>query len=293
MIKGIVAAGAALCLLANTAAAQAEPCRAEDGANLLATTIEGNGRPIVMLGGGLMGPRHWQPHAERLSSERRVVRPQALNVAYGLADRPLPRDYSVRMESCAVAATLQHHGVTAPVDLVGISFGALVALDYALNYPERIRTLTLVEPPAVWLLTDAERLAPEIVEWTKVTTSFTGVVSEADLLSFTCAVQGCPSGATLAWARQQPNWSERVRHRNSLRLGPAVARHRDDQRRLRTFHRPIMYVAGIGGTAAHERFNAAAIRALPQARVIRLPGGHAAPTVSLDAFMHHLRRFQD
>ncbi|MBA3886885.1 MAG: alpha/beta fold hydrolase [Acidobacteria bacterium] len=38
------------------------------------------------------------------------------------------------------------------LDLVAWSYGAMVTLNYALDRPERVRTLTLIEPPAFWVL---------------------------------------------------------------------------------------------------------------------------------------------
>jgi len=65
--------------------------------------VIGEGAPIVFVPGGLTGWLSWEPHAERLSKTRKVVRVQLLNVQYGFENRTLPKDYSVKMESQALA----------------------------------------------------------------------------------------------------------------------------------------------------------------------------------------------
>src|SRR3990170_1673622 len=106
--------------------------------------VTGQGEPLVLVPGGLTGWLSWEPHAQRLSSSRKVVRVQLLNVQFGLENRPLPPDYSVRTESEALATTLDDLGLQSPVDFVAWSYGGLVALDYALGHANRIRSLTLI-----------------------------------------------------------------------------------------------------------------------------------------------------
>ena len=111
---------------------------------------EGDGPPIVMLGGGTFGAAAFASHATILAKQHRVVRLQTLNVEKSQKKEPLPVGYSVKSESAAMANSLQSLKITTPIDLVGQSFGALVALDFALDQPDLVRTLVLFEPPAFW-----------------------------------------------------------------------------------------------------------------------------------------------
>ncbi|NLE73111.1 MAG: alpha/beta hydrolase, partial [Actinobacteria bacterium] len=115
----------------------------------------GEGPPAVLVGGGLTGWLSWIPHQERLVTARRVARAQPLVVQLGLENRPVPPDYSVEMESAALAAAVDELQPTGAVDLVGWSYGGFLSLDYALTHPDRVRTLTLIEPPAFWVLAAA------------------------------------------------------------------------------------------------------------------------------------------
>src|SRR5262249_58267077 len=68
----------------------------------------------------------------------------------------LPPDYSIGTEVAAVDETLKRLGVRVPVDFVGHSLGALIALQFALEHPAKVRTLTLAEPPAFWIVPKKE-----------------------------------------------------------------------------------------------------------------------------------------
>jgi pimeloyl-ACP methyl ester carboxylesterase len=127
----------------------------------LRTFIEGHGPPLVMLGGATEGATAFAPHAAGLAKDYRVVRPQSLRIERARGKQPLPPGYSIRSESAALARSLDQLGILEPVDLIGHSFGALVALDFALDHPDRVRTLVLAEPPAFWVVPPEEFRADE------------------------------------------------------------------------------------------------------------------------------------
>lgn len=281
------------CALREVSSASANVCEASAALRTVAPLsgeTEGAGPPVVMLGGVLVGKENWTDHARRLSVEYRVIRLQSMNVAFGLEDRPLPVGYSTRMESCALKASLDELGISEPAHLAGLSSRALIALDFALHYPERVRTLTLSEPPALWLLGPAERNAPEIRSFaTAINRLRKADISEEDLRQFHCAIGACP-GTTLEQARKVPSWAMRVRYRQSLRAAPVHLDHSDDPRLLTRFGKPILYIAGVGTPPAFQRVNTAFARRKPDARIISLPGGHVAIQVSLNETVDALRR---
>src|SRR5262245_11475161 len=102
--------------------------------------------PMLLVGGGLTGWLSWERAQAQLAAERRVLRAQLVGVQAGLDGAPLPADYSVRLESQAIGAALDAVAPGPAVDLVAWSYGGLVSLDLALERPERVRTLTLIEP---------------------------------------------------------------------------------------------------------------------------------------------------
>lgn len=254
------------------------------------TDRRGSGPPIVLIGGGLTGWSSWQPHAERLAGTREVVRLQLVSVQYGLEDRPLPAGYSLRMESRALAAALDRIGWADPIDLVAWSYGAAITLDFALNHPERVRTLTLIEPPAFWLLSTGDRERPDVQELQALVPQVQDEVSNAALETFVRNAGLLPPGAT---PDSLPQWSSWVQHRRSLRNIGATLAHTDDIERLRAFDRPVLLVTGAGTTPGLRAVHDALATMLPNARTLELPGAHAPHLVAMDDFLARLAAFQE
>jgi pimeloyl-ACP methyl ester carboxylesterase len=114
--------------------------------------------PIVLLPGGLTGWQSWLPLVPALSADRRVVRVQPICNAEGLAGRPGDPTYDADVERESIGRTLEVSGVS-QMHLVGWSNGGRIALDLALANPQRVLTLTLVEPAAYWLVAEQDQTA--------------------------------------------------------------------------------------------------------------------------------------
>lgn len=247
----------------------------------------GSGSPLALVGGGLTGWASWEPHQQRLAAYREVARLQPLSVQYGLEDRELPSDYSVKMENRALAAALDALGWTEPIDLVAWSYGALVSLDFALDNPRRIRTLALIEPPAIWVI-PGRREDPDIQRLSEILRSLKGEITEAQLERWAHAVGLVPPGAV---AQGLPQWSRWVEHRRSLRNCSAPLDHNDELARLEGFDRAVLLVTGTGTPSWLRRITDVLADRLPHARVIEMPAGHAPQLVSMERFLEELKAF--
>ncbi|NWG09413.1 MAG: alpha/beta hydrolase [Nitrososphaerales archaeon] len=125
--------------------------------------VTGSGKPVVLVPGGLTGWLSWKPHAEQLSSHYKVIRVQLLSVDFGLKNALLPPNYSVNFETNALEKTLDNIGISV-ADFVAWSYGAEITLNFALNNPNRVRSLALIEPPAIWVLRSRGPLSKELLE---------------------------------------------------------------------------------------------------------------------------------
>lgn len=150
----------------------------------LLSKVTGNGTPILLVPGGLTGWISWDPHAEILSSKRKVIQVQLINVDYGFNNLPLPPDYSVKTESNALSATLDELGVTLSIDIVAWSYGAAVTLDYVLDHQDKVRSLTLIEPPAFWVLKSIGELDDDTKEVMARLQKCSGDISDEMLADF-------------------------------------------------------------------------------------------------------------
>ncbi|HXI56724.1 MAG TPA: alpha/beta hydrolase [Polyangia bacterium] len=252
----------------------------------------GGDNAVVLVPGGLMGWLSWEAHAARLAETRRVLRVQLLNVAHGYENRPLPPGYSVTMEADALAETLRAEGVVGAkgADLVAWSYGAEVALSFALRDPQRVRSLTLIEPPAVWVLRARGTFDEEAQQVARKLGSLGDEVSEDDLEMFAVNVGFCPPGKS---PRQMAAWPLWARYRQALRSSRHAIDHADDLQAWRDFPRPVLLVKGRGSARFLHQIVDGLAAELPGARVLTLPGGHAPQIVSMDAFMTALAAFQE
>jgi aminoacrylate hydrolase len=96
----------------------------------------------IVVSAGLGGLSHfWHPQIEALAEEYRVI-------AYdqrGTGDNPasLPSDYSIRMMADDVIEILDKAGIER-CHFMGHALGGLVGLELALNYPDRVSSLIIV-----------------------------------------------------------------------------------------------------------------------------------------------------
>jgi pimeloyl-ACP methyl ester carboxylesterase len=243
-----------------------------------------------MLGGGTLGAAGFAPHARVLARDFRVVRLQTLNIERAQKKQQLPMGYSLKTESAAMARSLDQLGFAMPLDIVAHSFGALVALDFALDHADRIHTLLLAEPPAFWVVPREELQAasdmrtmyellrtfgPTIEPTDEQFVSFLGAISNSDLR---------PSAAGAEWKA----WDS---SRAALRGFSVVADHPDDVRRLKNFRRPVLIMTGSNTISFHRRIDDILATHLPMVERAELPGDHGAPVASPAEFISTIQAF--
>ena len=250
--------------------------------------VLGSGDPVVLVPGGLTGWLSWEPHAQKFSSDHKAVRVQLLSVDLGLRNEPLPANYSVDFETHALTTTLNELGIS-QADFLAWSYGAEITLNFALNNPDRIRTLTLIEPPAIWVLRSRGPLSRKVQEQELfIKTLGPDNVTEDQLEWFTHFAGFVPEGAD---ARALPQWPLWVQHRQSLRTGNIAFRHEDDIQRVRDFQKPVLLFKGEGSSPfLHEIIDILG-EEFPNASVETLPGGHAPQIASMDKFMNIVDSF--
>lgn len=249
--------------------------------------ITGEGDPLVLVPGGLTGWLSWMPFAERLATSRKVVRVQLLSVQLGLDGQPLPPGYSPRTEAQALADTLVSLGLTTPVDFAAWSYGAEATLDFALDNPGWVRTLTIIEPPAFWVLPSLDAEAKRVLEEERRLSR--DDVTEDQLEAFVQRAGLVPPGSN---PRDLPQWPLWVRHRQSLRANPSIAEYKGDRRRLARFTPPALLVKGTGSASILHQIIDELERQLPKAQVVEWPGGHAPHIVSMEPFLERMAAFQ-
>jgi len=248
----------------------------------------GSGDPLVLMPGGLTGWVSWIPHAEVLSESRRVIRLQLHSVALGLTGDPLPPDYSIGYEVNSLAKTLDELNL-AGVDIAAWSYGGAVSLSYAIHNPERVKSLTLIEPPAYWVLRSQGPLSEKALDEQQfLKTLAVDEISAAQLIEFLNFSGIASKGVD---ARSLPPWDGWYKHRNSLRFGDAPFVYEDDIELVRAFEKPVLMIKGEGSPKYYHDVIDVLGEEFPNAQVVMYPGGHAAHIASMEQFMDRFTRF--
>jgi len=111
----------------------------------------GNGAPVLLLHGSASAAVMWAPAIDALKPKFRVVAPDL--IGYGRTESWVDgHDFSADDELRLLEPLLPRD---APVHVVGHSYGGLVALHLALAGRIALRSLTLIEPVAFFLLPHA------------------------------------------------------------------------------------------------------------------------------------------
>jgi len=249
----------------------------------------GEGPPVVLVPGGLSGWVSWEPHAAILARRHKVIRVQLLNMAAAEKGEGPGEGYSLRAESEALGRTLDGLEVDR-VHLVGWSHGGAVALDYALEHPDRLASLTLIEPAAYWVARSYGEFADEVRSYEELFRSFHDPPTEDDLIAFLKKNGLVPPGQD---PRKMPRWPVWRKLRVALSSLHTVIEHDDDIRRIRSLRNvPVLLVRGRESTGLNAGGVELIARGLgPMTRTIALPDGHASHIVAMDRFLAELEDF--
>lgn len=121
----------------------------------------GTGEPVLLIHGLGSSTRDWDPQIPALAKQFQVI---AFDVrGHGRSSKPKQR-YSVKLFSDDAAALIRQLGI-APAHVVGISMGGMIAFQLAVDAPELVRSLVIVNSgPAMPIKTLAQRM----MIWTRV-----------------------------------------------------------------------------------------------------------------------------
>jgi pimeloyl-ACP methyl ester carboxylesterase len=231
-------------------------------------------RPLALLihSGGFTS-RQWRKLAQRLAPTHEALAPDLI----GYGDDPWPpgKPFHFRQDVERLAGLLDR-----PADVVGHSYGGLLALQLALAQPERVRSLALYEPVAFGILGEADADARDALALPAYHADAAGV-DEAWLAAFVDWWNGAGAWAQLAEPTRAGfravAW--KVYQEVSTLMADTT-----DHARYATIAVPTLLLGG-GRTAMTERRTLERLaEALPRARLELFPEmGHMGPITHADA----------
>jgi len=247
---------------------------------------KGQGEAIVLIPGGLTGWLSWIPHQERLADRYRAIRVQPIHNELGSAGVPGDPGYTAETERESLRLTLDALDLERP-HLAGWSGGGRAALEFATEYPNRVRTLTLVEPGAYWIL---EQLADRLEDVERANSLVRGLfgrqLTEDDLAQFLELAGFIDSAED---ARSHPNWERWLTHRMALSWqGEKLDHPHRSVAELRGITCPVLLTKGTRTDDLDKRVVDVLGERLRNASVVELEGDHAHHIESMDAFLEAL-----
>jgi pimeloyl-ACP methyl ester carboxylesterase len=236
----------------------------------------GSGEPVLLVPGTAFGPASWGEFGELLAARRRVI-------AYerrGFTSAAPEAAEDMRVHAQDAYSILERAGAM-PADVVGWSGGGLAALALAVEHPDAVRSLLLIEPSvhgmraitasAVWMtvraqiakLRDGQRAATDLAyRWTF---TYRGLKRSA-------------------WDEMPADWRDGV-----LDHANAVAAEQSEETtlryptsdQLRSLDLPVTIVVGAHGQSYFQRIARRLGRLMPRADIRSIP--EASHAVHLDA----------
>jgi pimeloyl-ACP methyl ester carboxylesterase len=252
----------------------------------LSVDVAGEGQPLVLIPGGITGWLSWIPHQERLRDRYRTIRVQPIHNELGSAGMKGDPSYTREVAVESLLRTVDHLEIER-AHFAGWSAGGKGLLDFAIAYPGRLVSMTLVEPAADWILEAAGESDREHQQSTDFLHSLAGQeVSDDDLARFlyVAGFVGDP-----AEARTDPYWERAWPHRmtlswlseNLMGSGYSVAD-------LAVVECPVLLTKGTETGKVERRVVDLLALHLPNARVVELEGSHAHHIESIDRFLEAL-----
>jgi pimeloyl-ACP methyl ester carboxylesterase len=223
----------------------------------------GEGRPLVIVSGALFASELWQRSIPLLLPGRRI---EVLD-RRGRGKSGNQTSYAPEREIEDLLAVVG--SLPAPVDVLGHSSGAILALQLAARAPANLARLIVYEPPVFFA--EADRIAPDMPE--RLAALLAGGQPEAAVETF-LREGPRPSEAELSAMKAGPAWLAMVKHlAHTVPYDALVQRsYSADPAELACIQIPTLMLLG-GASPARMRAGAETIAArLPHCRLSEIPG---------------------
>ncbi len=251
----------------------------------VAYSAAGSGETVLLLHSSACSSAQWRALSETLQARYRVLAPDFHG--YGQTDqRPGPASPGLIDAAALVEAVLSAEAEH--IHLVGHSYGGAVALRCAADRPERLLSLTLIEPVAFHLLSHAPSLTAEHALFREVADLAADVAQAAadgDGRRGMARFIDYWNGAG-AWARLRPDQQSALAQQTA-RVTLDFRDTMTDPTRIETLQRiaaPALVLRGSESPQPSRRIAALLARILPNARLQTIEaGGHMLPLTHAEA----------
>jgi len=254
----------------------------------LSVHVAGEGEPLVLIPGGITGWLSWIPHQERLSDRYRTIRVQPIHNEQGSAGMPGDPSYTREVAVESLLLTVDHLEIER-AHFAGWSAGGKGLLDFAIAHPDRLISMTLVEPAADWILEAVGESDREHQQSTEFLHSLAGQDVTEDDLARVLYLAGFVSDP--AQARSDPYWERAWPHRMALSwLSEKLMGSDHSVADLAAVDCPVLLTKGTQTGKVEQRVVDLLALYLPKAKVVEFEGSHAHHIESIDRFLEALEQ---
>ena len=241
----------------------------------------GEGPPLVLVHGTSADHSRWRPVLPAFEERFTVYAVDRR----GRGDSGDAGDYSIEREFEDVAAVVD--SIAEPVNLLGHSYGAVCALEAAL-LTRNIRKLVLYEPGMN--VTGEQVYPPDLID--RLAALLEAGDRDAVISTLFRDLVRMPQ-EEVEYLRSLPAWQKRVKAAHTVpRELRADEVYRFDPERFKDLSTPTLMLEGSDSPAFLKAADAAVAEALPDCRIIVMPGqGHAAMDTGTDLFTTEVVRF--
>jgi lipase len=255
----------------------------------LAAIERGAGPPVTLIHGGVFhsGPAWAKTIGPLVQEGYRVIAVDRRG--YGRSPPGEADQVPVRLQARDVARTLDLREVGAS-HVAGVSYGALVGLELALASPERVLSLTLIEPTIFsWLKGDPD-YAPWIHRFTELESL--GVAGTPHHVWLEPWLSLIDPAMARGLRPGSPSWPLVERALQWQWREECISSYRPDDDLLDAFAVPTLILNGGDSEPALREVGELLAERIPSAQHVELPGaGHQLHSQSAGAFNELLRRF--
>lgn len=243
---------------------------------------KGHGPPVVFVHGLFFDGRIFEPMTDALAPRFRTLNVDVRD--HGRSDR-VPRRWSLEDAAREILTALTELDV-GPVHWVGLSMGGMIGLRAALQAPERIRSLALLD-------TSAESEPRQLLHKAMAhVVRLGGAPAVRGLLPYAVGQMFSESFAGTPTAER---WVDRIRTSDPealYRACMAVFDRGSVVDRIGRLEQPALVLVGEEDRATPPEHGQRLVEALPDARLVRVPGaGHMTPLEAPDQVTDALERF--
>jgi pimeloyl-ACP methyl ester carboxylesterase len=251
---------------------------------------KGQGEPLILLHGGVSDYRSWQPQFDEFSKSYRVI---SYSRRFNYPNKnPLSGEYRAAETDAEDLFKFLRELKLERVHLVGVSYGALTELVFALKHPKVVRSMVLAEPPAHHLIRDlpgGETVYQDFINALKPAVEAFSQGKDREAMSFFFAALGrkLDNQPPAAVESVMQNAQAIKAINTSPEPFPKISKEK-----LRRLEIPVLIITGENTIKIHKLVDEELARLLPNAKEVVIPNaGHGTPRENPRVFNEEVLEF--